>query len=76
MCVHCLGTQVPLTFTDIPPTPSPPSLMEMTRGTKFCSDMTSGLACPTCITSKGPEEEQSARTEKPLQHFKLSSQKG
>lgn len=74
MCVHCLGTQVPLTFADIPP--SPPSLMEMTPGTKFCSDMTSGLACPTHVTSKGPEEEQSARTEKPLQHFKSSSQKG
>lgn len=74
MCVHCSGTQVPLTFTDIPP--SPPSLMEMTRGTQFCSDMTSGLACPTRTASKGPGDEQSARTEKPLQRYKLSSQKG
>lgn len=74
MCVRCSGTQVPLTFTDSPL--SPPSLMEMTPGTKFCSDMTSGLACPTHTTSKGPEEEQSARTEKPLQHFRSSSQKG
>lgn len=50
--------------------------MEMTRGTMFCSDMTGGLARPTHVTSKGPEEEQSARTEEPLQHFKSSSQKG